>query len=254
MQPAFSILVIYMTLVLGQKNYPYLLKMNLSSLEIDNFDYATIFCDKCDYSCRRKDQIKLHQATKHEGFRFKCTKCEKEFLCVTHRNRHIRLEHEGFRFQCDQCDYAAKTKPSLQRHTDVIHKKIIMQFSCTKCAKLYKHNKDLVRHIRTNHDKIGLKCDKCPYVAHSKSRLNEHNRKHENERPTVIKPEKIKHPCEKCGEEFRTKMKLALHVGAAHFSPDEKYPCHLCGLEANSKRVLKNHIIDHMKKKPKEVN
>lgn len=34
------------------------------------FDYSTIFCDKCDYSCQRKDQIELHHSTKHEGFRF----------------------------------------------------------------------------------------------------------------------------------------------------------------------------------------
>ena len=54
------------------------------------FDYATIFCDKCDYSCRRKDQIKRHQATKHEGFRFKCTKCEKEYQTSKNLDEHQR--------------------------------------------------------------------------------------------------------------------------------------------------------------------
>ena len=222
-----------------------LAKMNLNTEKLDNFDYATIFCDKCDYSCRRKDQIRLHKATKHEGYRFKCTKCEKEFKCKSHRNVHIKAEHEGVRFHCDQCDYAAKTKQTLQKHK-LIHNMEREKIPCTKCPKTYIDKEHLNRHVKTHHDKIGLKCDKCPYVVSTEKKLKVHSRIHE--RP--IKPQKIKKllPCEQCGEEFSTKMELALHIGAAHFSADEKYPCHLCGLETNSKRVLKNHVIDHIKK------
>ena len=209
-------------------------------------DYATIFCDKCDYSCRRKDEIELHHSTKHEGFRFKCTKCKAEYQTRASLSDHIKAEHEGVRYKCDKCDFAAKNKNNLRNHK-IVHKKERKKFSCTICTRTYLIKHALTRHIRTKHDKIGIKCDKCSYVESTEKRMNVHAKKHE--KPLVKKPEKVTKliPCNKCEEEFPTKMKLALHVGASHFHADEKYPCHLCEFETNSIRVLKNHIIDHMK-------
>ena len=217
------------------------------------FDYATIFCDKCDYSCRRKDQIKTHQATKHEGFRFKCTKCEKEYQTSKNLDEHSKAEHEGVRYKCNKCDFAVKIKRHLRRH-NVIHDKERKQFPCTNCTNIYLSKTHLTKHIRTKHDKIGIKCDKCPYVESTEKIMKVHARKHE--RPTVKKPDMVKKliPCDICGEEFPTRMKLALHVGAAHFHADEKYPCHVCEFETNSIRVLKNHIIDHMNKNKKKID
>ena len=59
-----------------------------------------------------------------------------------------------------------------------------------QCTKIYKNKKGLSKHIKTKHDKIGIKCDKCQFVVLTEKRLKEHMRKHE--RPIVKKPEKIK--------------------------------------------------------------
>ena len=216
------------------------------------FDYATIFCDKCDYSCRRKEQIKIHKATKHEGFRFKCTKCELEYQTIRSLKEHTKAEHEGVRLECKECDFSAKTRNILRNHR-IKHDKERRQFPCTQCTKIYKNKRGLSKHIKTKHDKIGIKCEKCQFVVLSEKRLKEHARKHE--RPIVKKPEKIKKviACDKCEEKFPSTMSLALHVGAAHFSAHEKYPCHLCDFETNSKGKLRNHIIDHMHKIKMEI-
>ena len=94
-----------------------------------DFDYATIFCDKCDYSCRRRDQIRLHKATKHEGFRFKCTKCDKTYQCKQHLKDHNKAEHEGVRFKCDQCDITIKPGGSLKQHK-ATHNVTEKKFKC----------------------------------------------------------------------------------------------------------------------------
>ena len=182
---------------------------------IKDFNYPTIFCNKCDYSCRKERQIKLHQATKHEGFRFRCTHCQKEFQYSNAMKQHIMAEHEGVRYKCDQCDHTTKKKGDLQHHKSV-HEKVRKKFPCRNCTKKYSHKKALMEHIKTYHERDGMKIKLLP--------------------------------CHQCHESFPTKMKLALHVGATHFSVDEKYPCHLCGLETYSKRILKNHVIDHINK------
>ena len=151
-----------------------------------NFDYATIFCDKCDYSCRRKDQIRLHKATKHEGFRFKCTKCDKAYKCKQHLKDHIKAEHEGVRFKCDQCDITIKPGGSLKKHK-ATHNVTEKKFKCPHCLKGYRFKTYLNTHIKRQHKMETYPCHLCEFEAKSVKFLRNHVINHMN--PKIYKKE-----------------------------------------------------------------
>ena len=147
--------------------------MNISD-NSDNFDYATLFCDRCDYSCRRKDQIRLHKATKHEGYRFKCTECDKEYQLQQTLKDHIKAEHEGVRFKCDQCDITFKSKDILRKHKP-LHNVMRKNIPCPYCMKLYS-KENIKGHIRRLHSNVKkyYPCHLCGLEARSIQVLKKH--------------------------------------------------------------------------------
>ena len=56
-------------------------------------------CDICDYSFSRKDHMKKHVASVHEGNKpFKCDICDYSFSRKDHMKKHITSVHEGKKY------------------------------------------------------------------------------------------------------------------------------------------------------------
>ena len=142
----------------------------------NRFNYETLFCQQCDYSCKQSWQLTIHVRTKHEGERHNCSQCDKKYTHKQDLNKHIKAEHEGRRFKCDLCNFEAKTKTEVKGHNATNHtsREERVKYSCNLCLKFYFKHKGLKDHIRADHEGHRFKCDLCDHETKTKSEIKAH--------------------------------------------------------------------------------
>ena len=87
--------------------------------------HFVLFCDQCEFSTKRNDNLKHHTKRVHEGLieSFHCWQCE----FSTRRNDQLKIHtkrvHEGLieSFSCSQCDFITNLESNLRRHTRGMH-------------------------------------------------------------------------------------------------------------------------------------
>lgn len=67
----------------------------------------------------------------HNGLRFPCSHCGKEFKQKPHLQRHVESVHLGVRYKCDQCDHQATQISNLVTHKEMVHENKI--YFCKFC-------------------------------------------------------------------------------------------------------------------------
>ena len=163
-------------------------------------------CDKCDYKCCQKNNLKKHVKVIHDKIKdIKCDKCE--FICSENSKlyRHIRSVHDNIKdFECSQCDFKCSTSENLYRHIRSVHDKI-KDVKCDKCDYKCYANPTLKEHIKQVHDKIrDFKCDKCNHICST----NENLKAHIKSVHTKIKD----FECDKCEYKCSQKGTLKDHI------------------------------------------
>ena len=142
------------------------------------FEYATLFCHQCDYSCRHSQQLTIHISTKHEGERHNCSQCDKRYTHIQDLNKHIKADHEGRRFKCDLCDFEARTKSEVKGHRVRNHtsQEERVKYPCDFCVHIYLNKTGLRDHINAIHsnEEAIQKCDKCPFNTKWLSSMRKH--------------------------------------------------------------------------------
>ena len=85
-------------------------------------------CDRCDYTCKTKDEFRSHKQLKHETP--KVIIDPKELIVL----------------QCDQCDYKCHLNIQLNKHKKTDHKAVDQKYKCKFCSfqsdyliKMYEH-------------------------------------------------------------------------------------------------------------------
>ena len=73
-------------------------------------------CSKCDKQFVHRHDLKRHFKGIHEGLTYKCNECEKCFNQKTNLITHIKGIHEGVKFPCNECDYKATALSNLNFH------------------------------------------------------------------------------------------------------------------------------------------
>jgi len=126
-------------------------------------DFEMYKCNECDYSSKRKQDLKRHREGKHEGIgwvsrkkseiipMFKCNECDYATKRSSDLKRHRQGKHEGIRYSCDECRHSASDKSGLKRHKDGVHKKI--KYPCNQCEFAGSTVNNLTRHKQRWHEK-----------------------------------------------------------------------------------------------------
>ncbi|XP_046460087.1 zinc finger protein 343-like isoform X3 [Daphnia pulex] len=120
-----------------------------------------------------------------------------------------------------------------------IEGRILKLWECGICAKDFRHQYTLMRHLPTHTDERKFVCDVCDKAFRQMSTLSQHRAIHSNARPYV---------CEVCQKTFNRVSTLISHR-RTHFD-DKPHKCHVCGKGFHQKGNLKNHLFSHSNERP----
>lgn len=117
-----------------------------------NFKHLRKFtckCYYCDQVCLNKNGLKLHIDNVHlNKYKFKCDKCPKGYNSNSELEKHIKFDHEGVRYKCVFCNKEFKDhthfKIHIQTHDPNYAKP---EFTCKLCNKVLSV-KSFDRHMR----------------------------------------------------------------------------------------------------------
>ena len=164
-------------------------------------------CGLCDNVFRQKESMLAHRRSIHEGMKFKCEHCSKQFSrknvlrchisekhfykCKTQCSNcsktfvskkglayHLRISCEEKiavdNFDCDSCEVKCTSTNSLWHHKRIIHKG--ERFDCIKCDRQFLYSSALRNHVKAKHDKINYPCLICKKKFAYKSGLSYHEK------------------------------------------------------------------------------
>ena len=150
---------------------------------------------------------------------------------------HIQSKHEGKKYQCNICNKEYKRKTVLLQHTKTKHEN--RTFKCNMCdfSSAYKGN--LNKHINSSHFNEIHRCEKCNMISTNKYSLLWHMKRQHQESENVI--------CVKCNKAIK-QSNINVHIKNIHSDEVLKYSCNTCVFETKYKNSLKSHIKKvHMK-------
>ena len=137
--------------------------------------HSLLFCNQCDYSARRNEELKSHSQSVHEGIVYPCEQCS----YVSKRNKdlkiHIMSKHTTIFFSCDeeQCSYETFSRKLLKEHFGSKHEGIV-KYKCEymNCSFLTKRKGSLGEHEHFVHE--SGRCRRCQLSFKDRSELREH--------------------------------------------------------------------------------
>ena len=159
-------------------------------------------CELCDYSCTRRGNLNLHIKRDHTGERpFKCEVCDYKFCTNGQLKVHMRT-HTGERpFKCDLCDYSCAQRSNLNIHTKNLHTGE-KPFKCQICDYSCAQRGNLNVHMRSHTGEKPFKCEVCDFSCTRRGYLKVHMRLHTGERP---------YKCDTCSYSAKHSKSLTVH-------------------------------------------
>lgn len=189
---------------------------NKKSRKREDGTYNPYVCDMCSKSFVRITSLRYHVERVH------LEKTDKIYICdVCGKNtgstkssltQHINIHHtERKREQCEICN---RLVISTKRHYKLVHETTGV-FTCTKCGKQLRNEKQLAHHVRMRH------------------------------------PDQTQqHVCNDCGKIYKHRHLMMEHIHATHSgSGSYLYQCSYCIFEVNYKR----NLLAHYRKFHKEL-
>ena len=156
-------------------NYTTDRKDNLNIHKRKYHEKIRFHCTLCEYEAKRKDNLKRHVKSFHENLTYPCELCGKIFKNMTTLKGHRLVVHEKQGYKCDDCDYRVKGYARLKEHHDSVHKKL--RYPCDQCIFQAASFKTLKDHISAKHDGAKFNCDQCDLIVTSKAGLRQHKRR-----------------------------------------------------------------------------
>ena len=216
-------------------------KVNLTQDDVKDSKSGKILkCGNCDKTFEKLHQLQMHYNFNHKETRFKCEKCNKEFVFKSQLTQHSEkcngilrsrsifgsvlysvINVDGFKkYQCEKCENVYENKESIYPH---FHRKHMgMKFKCDKCSKMFGVRSEMERHFKRcgrvsrNDSKVAsgiftvktvdgiqkYQCTKCDNIYENKESIYPHF--HNNHREKKFK-------CDKCNKMFGVRSKMDRH-------------------------------------------
>ena len=215
--------------------------------------HSLVFCNHCEYSARRNDDLKRHLRSVHEGIIYPCEQCSYVSKEKTNLKEHLRIVHEGIVYPCEQCSYVSKWRADLKIHVMSKHEGIV-RFKCEfmNCKFTTNVRKSLRGHALTHK---AVKCSYCEKKWNGFKELKEHMKQKQNDSlkgvddqhhgltssNVALKNHTIPANMENLDEQINSMLEFGAHMLAFGHQTRRAVICKVCGKE-NNRRNIKNHI------------
>ena len=141
-----------------------------------------------------------------------CTVCGNALISQGALNHHVKTVHSDcISYSWEICGKVLTSKPHLKRHA-ITHNPPTVP--CPICGKIFSHQENVVRHVKTIHvsdDQKKYQCEICCKGFIVKTTLEDHMNWHNN-----VKPYK----CELCPNSYRNQSNLLAHQKKKHVNED----------------------------------
>ena len=215
---------------------------------IDSVENTTgLNCDKCDFSCSRKADLKKHKKHKHSKSKAyplkKCNFCDKTFAENWELETHLKGHEKADKFECEKCDTAFVLKWRLRKHESV--------HNTDKYCHYYNNRKDCpfeeigckFRHEPTSFCKF-KNCD---------NSLCQFKHKQDLEDEEVIVREIVEKDidseadsstnCKKTDLDVEKESENSEKIKVKDTKQQQKYYCGTCLFRSSSENELNDHVI-----------
>jgi len=230
----------------------------------------------CHFYFTSKVEMENHFKNTHA---IKCKVCHSSFSNNTVYLQHLKQKHIEKKCKFSRCAFYTDSKVELEKHVREKHsQKSENHLECVYCGKYFAANRlSMLRHIRTFHSQIAIRCDKrgCGIFFKSQEELEKHkqeaHKKDEKIKKTVecfyckkiiwdkqcyalhIKyhhsKEAIRCKYKHCFTFFKNEDDRQNHLEAKH---PEKFCCALCDYKYSRKHNLRHHFRRHHLPKDKK--
>ena len=162
-------------------------------------------CDKIYKT--KKNLLKQHIESEHEGVTYSCTKCNKTYKNQSGLSYHIKSQHEGITYLCTECNKTFTRKSKLSEHTKSQHEGVT--YSCTECYKTFNSKNGLSEHTKSQHEGVTYSCTECYKTFNCKSNLSQHIKsQHEGITYSCTFPG--------CNASYKDRSDLSRHIKTKH--------------------------------------
>ena len=84
-----------------------------------------------DKQAKSRSYLVKHQRALHEGIKYPCRQCGKEFTMKGEVRQHQLAVHDKVKYQCNQCNHQTTCKKYLAEHKRTVHTGV--KYHCKQC-------------------------------------------------------------------------------------------------------------------------
>ncbi|XP_053671855.1 zinc finger protein 235-like [Anopheles nili] len=201
-------------------------------------------CDICYIRYSKYSWLVHHQTKPYREKKFKCRKCDAQFLGRSALLNHNKSMHVRERsYVCDVCQKGFYTSSTLISHRQVHSEK---KLKCKTCSKTFVRQADLLGHEIAHLNERPYGCDLCQKQFKTRAHLRNHQQVHTGERTkrckycdkgfltyTDRRVHELQHEniqpflCPHCNKHYGRNYKLQLHIRKAH-TGERPFKCDAC--------------------------
>nr|XP_027210699.1 zinc finger protein 623-like [Penaeus vannamei]XP_027210700.1 zinc finger protein 623-like [Penaeus vannamei] len=192
-------------------------------------------CGECKSRYRSKVAL-LRHLVKHSGEKpFECSQCGKGLSSQSALTEHLNIHTNNKPHRCDECGKESRQLSVHLRHLLTHQPNPELVYTCSVCAKTFKQNEYLRKHMRKHTGEKPFVCEECGKSFTCKSELNRHSQRHSSERP---------YTCSDCGQSFKMRHNLNKHQKA--HTGTQQWKCLLCSAVFSKPKLLEAHRKTHL--------